>query len=55
MTEAGLERVAGEAAPLLERVTRLGFATKGLLTILVGVLALRHALGQGDGSRGRRE
>ena len=47
MTEAGLERVAGEAAPLLDRVTRLGFATKGLLTIIVGVLALRHALGQG--------
>ena len=47
MTEAGLERVAGDAAPVLDRVTRLGFATKGLLTILVGVLALRHALGQG--------
>ena len=47
MTEAGLERVAGEAAPFLSRVTRLGFATKGLLTIIVGVLALRHALGQG--------
>ena len=47
MTEAGLERVAGGAAPVLDRVTRLGFATKGLLTILVGVLALRHALGQG--------
>jgi hypothetical protein len=47
VTEAGLERVAGDAAPVLDRVTRLGFATKGLLTILVGVLALRHALGQG--------
>jgi hypothetical protein len=47
MTEAGLERVAGNAAPVLDRVTRLGFATKGLLTVTVGVLALRHALGQG--------
>lgn len=47
MTDAGLERVAGDAAPLLDRLTRLGFATKGLLTILVGVLALLHALGQG--------
>jgi Domain of Unknown Function (DUF1206) len=47
MTEAGLERVAGEAAPVLDRVTRLGFATNGLLTVTVGVLALRHALGQG--------
>jgi hypothetical protein len=47
MTKAGLERVAGGAAPVLDRVTRLGFATKGLLTVIVGVLALRHALGQG--------
>ena len=47
MTEAGLDRVAGDAAPVLDRVTRLGFATKGLLTVIVGVLALRHALGQG--------
>jgi Domain of Unknown Function (DUF1206) len=47
VTDAGLERVAGDAAPVLDRVTRLGFATKGLLTVIVGVLALRHALGQG--------
>ena len=47
MTGAGLERVAGDAAPILDRVTRLGFATKGLLTTLVGVLALQHALGRG--------
>ena len=38
---------AGRAAPLLERLTRLGFLAKGLATILVGALALRHALGQG--------
>jgi hypothetical protein len=47
VTEAGLERVAGGAAPVLERVTRLGLGAKGMLTILVGVLALRHALGRG--------
>jgi hypothetical protein len=47
VTGANLERVAGDAAPVLDRLTRLGFATKGLLTIAVGVLALRHALGQG--------
>ena len=47
MTEAGLEQVVGEAAPVIDRLTRLGFATKGLLTLTVGVLALRHALGQG--------
>jgi hypothetical protein len=47
VTDTGLERVAGDAALVLDRATRLGFATKGLLTILVGVLALRHALGRG--------
>jgi hypothetical protein len=45
--DIGLERVAGPVAPLLDRLTRLGFLAKGLATILVGVLALRHALGQG--------
>ena len=53
MTSAGLERVAGDAAPVLDRVTRMGFATKGLLTILVGVLALRHALGHGGALTGQ--
>ena len=47
MTSARLERVAGDAAPALARATRLGFGAKGLLTIIVGVLALRHALGRG--------
>lgn len=48
MTSAGLERVVGrDAAPVIDRVTRVGFVTKGFLTMLVGVLALRHALGQG--------
>ena len=44
----GLERVAGPVAPLLDRLTRLGFQAKGLVTILVGAFALRHALGYGD-------
>jgi Domain of Unknown Function (DUF1206) len=35
-------------------VTRLGFATKGLLTILVGVLALQHALGRGGQLTGQQ-
>jgi hypothetical protein len=47
VTEAGLEQVAGGAAPVIDRVTRIGFGTKGMLTIMVGVLALRHALGIG--------
>jgi hypothetical protein len=45
--DIGLERVVGRVAPLLDRLTRLGFLAKGLATILVGVLALRHALGHG--------
>jgi hypothetical protein len=53
MTDTGLERVAGGAAPVLDRVTRLGFAAKGLVTILVGVLALRHALGRGGALTGQ--
>jgi hypothetical protein len=47
MNGPGLERVAGEAAPVLERATRLGFGAKGVVTILVGALALRYALGTG--------
>jgi hypothetical protein len=47
MNGPGLERVAGQAAPLLERATRLGFGAKGVVTILVGGLALRYALGAG--------
>ena len=53
MTGAGLQRVAGDAAPVLERVTRLGLGVKGMLTILVGVLALRHALGRGGALTGQ--
>jgi hypothetical protein len=47
MNGPGLQRVAGEAAPVLERATRLGFGAKGVVTILVGALALRYALGTG--------
>ncbi len=43
MTHPDLERATGRAAPALSAVTRVGFAAKGLLTILVGVLALRYA------------
>jgi hypothetical protein len=53
VTEAGLERVAGPAAPLIDRVTRFGFGIKGLLTLLVGTLALRHTLGQGGALTGQ--
>lgn len=42
-----LRQVAGEVAPLLDRLTRFGFGVKGLVTVLVGVLALRYWLGKG--------
>lgn len=43
----GLQRVAGGAAPLVGRLARFGFGAKGLVTILVGALAFRFALGRG--------
>jgi hypothetical protein len=47
MTHPDLQRATGPAAPALDLVTRLGFAGKGIVTILVGVLALRFALRRG--------
>jgi hypothetical protein len=47
MTHPDLQRATGPAAPALSVVTRLGFAAKGIVTILVGVLALRFALRRG--------
>jgi Domain of Unknown Function (DUF1206) len=44
-----LDHAAGPAAPVIGVLTRLGFAAKGLVTILVGVLALRYALRKGGG------
>jgi Domain of Unknown Function (DUF1206) len=54
MTDAQLERVAGDAAPLIGTLTRFGFGTKGLVTVLVGVLALRYALGAGGNITGQQ-
>jgi hypothetical protein len=47
MTGSQLDRAAGQAGPLIERLARFGFAIKGIVTILIGALALRYALGQG--------
>jgi hypothetical protein len=47
MTNIQLERAAGGIAPVINRLTRFGFATKGVVTVLVGTLALRYALGVG--------
>ena len=47
MPSPQLRRATGDAGPLIVRLTRFGFATKGLVTIMVGALALRYALGWG--------
>jgi hypothetical protein len=47
VTDPRLERVAGGVAPVIDRFTRFGFGAKGVVTVLVGVLALRYALGLG--------
>jgi Domain of Unknown Function (DUF1206) len=47
-----LERATGAAAPVIDRFARFGFAAKGIVTILIGALALRYALGRGGGITG---
>ena len=47
MTHPDLQRATGPAAPALAVMTRVGFGAKGIVTILVGVLALRFALRRG--------
>ncbi len=47
MTHPGLQRTSGRSAPVIDVVTRLGFAAKGLVTMMVGGLALRYALRKG--------
>jgi len=41
-------------APVLDRLTRFGFGAKGAVTVLVGGLALRYALGMGGTITGQR-
>jgi hypothetical protein len=47
-----LERATGSAAPAIDRFARFGFAAKGIVTILIGALALRYAIGRGGGVTG---
>ena len=47
-----LERTTGNFAPLIDRFARFGFAVKGIVTILIGALALRYALGWGGAVEG---
>lgn len=52
MTGSELERPTREVAPVIDRFARFGFAVKGIVTILIGALALRYALGWGGGVTG---
>jgi hypothetical protein len=47
VTGSELKRAVGGAAPLIDRFARFGFAMKGIVTIQIGALALRYALGWG--------
>ncbi|HJR17292.1 MAG TPA: DUF1206 domain-containing protein [Gemmatimonadales bacterium] len=54
MTGTELDRATGHAAPIIDRFARFGFAVKGIVTILIGALALRYALGWGGDVTGPR-
>jgi hypothetical protein len=54
MTGTELDRTTGHAAPIIDRFARFGFAVKGIVTILIGALALRYALGWGGDIAGPR-
>src|SRR5687767_4199572 len=45
---------AGDAAPWIERLGRFGYAAKGVVYALVGVLALQAAFGAGGATTGTR-
>ncbi|HET6778729.1 MAG TPA: DUF1206 domain-containing protein [Gemmatimonadales bacterium] len=47
MASTELDRAVGGVAPLIDRFARFGFAMKGIVTVLIGALALRYALGWG--------
>ncbi len=47
-----LERATGDFAPVIDRFARFGFAVKGIVTILIGALSLRYALGWGGSVEG---
>jgi hypothetical protein len=47
IADTQLDRATGEFAPVIDRFARFGFAVKGIVTILIGALSLRYALGWG--------
>ena len=54
VTGMELEETTGDAAPVIDRFARFGFAAKGLVSVLIGGLALRFALGWGGDVTGPR-
>jgi hypothetical protein len=47
-TKHHVKRAAGELAPWLEALARLGYASKGIVYAIIGILALQAALGLGS-------
>jgi hypothetical protein len=54
VADAQLEREGGAVAPVIDRLARFGFGAKGVVTVLVGALALRYALGVGGRITGQQ-
>ncbi len=54
VTHPDLQRATGPAAPALAVMTRVGFGAKGIVTILVGVLALASPCGGAARSPARK-
>ena len=55
LIRSDLEQATGGAAPVIDRLARFGFAAKGIVTITIGVLALRYALGWGGTTAGPQQ
>jgi hypothetical protein len=51
---AGASHAAREVSPWIERLARLGFAAKGVVYIVVGVLAAQATVGRGGQTTGSR-
>jgi Na+/proline symporter len=50
----GAERATREASPWIERLGRFGYAAKGVVYLVIGVLAVQAALGKGGGTTDQR-
>ena len=50
----GAERATREATPWIEGLGRFGYVAKGVVYLVIGVLAVQAALGQGGGTTDQR-